>query len=703
MTATEETIRIFELKDARSVPDAIHPYDTSYKGAPLIIDNGSYQCRIGWATDQEPRIVYRNCYAKHRKDRGKKIAAETEILVANEIGNIEAVRFQLKSPHDENVVTHFEAQEIMFDYTFSHLGISTTQVDHPVILTEAFCNPNYSRQLMSELLFECYGIPSVTYCVDGLLSYHRNNHDKHDGLLVNIGNYTTHIIPILNGCADPGSSRRIRMGGLHLTKFLWRWLQLRFPQHLNAITLSRAEEVLHNHMYIAEDYMSEISKWSDVNYYEKCVRRIQLPFVAAPVSTVSVEQQRERRKEAARRLVELNAKKREEKLMEDEAELTRLIELEEAMEEFTPDEPEYQHALEEAEVTSPDDLAKKISLLHQKIEKTRQKMMQATSASTEEEEPKPKRVCEDVSPKKKADLEQWVEEVKQQWREIQARRAARRHKRQEMAKRRTAASQERMRIISQLARREKKDDNFGMRDEDWDVYKAINKEGGGSDSEEENEKLQELESALRQHSPEFLGDSTASKPTSVAENYQIQLSTEQIRIGELLFQPYMYGLEQGGITATIQYVLGLFDSTTQNRLVSNVFLTGSPSSLPGLKPRIERELLAMRPFQSHFNVSLAKNPILDAWYGARDTSEELVAVGLTRTDYLEHGGDRIRYHKDGNMFWAPLTPIAPESAPGSAVPSKETTPAPEAKPVSECIFSTDIITTVEPTGDSSSS
>lgn len=44
-----------------------------------------------------------------------------------------------------------------------------------------------------------------------------------------------------------------------------------------------------------------------------------------------------------------------------------------------------------------------------------------------------------------------------------------------MAKRRTVASQERMRIISQLARREKKDDTFGMRDEDWDVYKAINK------------------------------------------------------------------------------------------------------------------------------------------------------------------------------------------------------------------------------------
>lgn len=56
----------------------------------------------------------------------------------------------------------------------------------------------------------------------------------------------------------------------------------------------------------------------------------------------------------------------------------------------------------------------------------------------------------------------------------------------------------------------------------------VNQEGGGLDSEEENEKLQELESALRQHSPEFLGDATASKPTSLAENYQIELSTEQV-------------------------------------------------------------------------------------------------------------------------------------------------------------------------------
>lgn len=46
-----------------------------------------------------------------------------------------------------------------------------------------------------------------------------------------------------------------------------------------------------------------------------------------------------------------------------------------------------------------------------------------------------------------------------------------------MAKRRTAAGQERMRIISQLAKKEKGNDDFGMRDEDWDIYKTISKDG----------------------------------------------------------------------------------------------------------------------------------------------------------------------------------------------------------------------------------
>lgn len=36
-------------------------------------------------------------------------------------------------------------QEHMLDYTFSKLGIDTPRVDHPLLLTETLCSPDYSR------------------------------------------------------------------------------------------------------------------------------------------------------------------------------------------------------------------------------------------------------------------------------------------------------------------------------------------------------------------------------------------------------------------------------------------------------------------------------------------------------------------------------------------------------------------------------
>ena len=70
--------------------------------------------------------------------------------------------------------------------------------------------------------------------------------------------------------------------------------------------------------------------------------------------------------------------------------------------------------------------------------------------------------------------------------ELLEQRRQRRASRQELGKRRSAASQNRMRIISQLAeeavgKRSKriKEDTFGMNDDDWNVYRAIVSSGGG--------------------------------------------------------------------------------------------------------------------------------------------------------------------------------------------------------------------------------
>ena len=60
-------------------------------------------------------------------------------------------------------------------------------------------------------------------------------------LIVSCGYHTTHVQPVLDGCLHARYTRRINMGGLQIDSFMQRLLQLKYPGHLAALTLSRAE------------------------------------------------------------------------------------------------------------------------------------------------------------------------------------------------------------------------------------------------------------------------------------------------------------------------------------------------------------------------------------------------------------------------------------------------------------------------------
>ena len=106
------------------------------------------------------------------------------------------------------------------------------------------------------------------------------------------------------------------------------------------------------------------------------------------------------------------------------------------------------------------------------------------SVTDNAEPPEAKKRREDMDETERKEFDSMIKEVKAKRQELMDKRAARHLRKQQLAKRRTAASQERMRIITQLAKKSsKKDidkDNFGMEDSDWDVYKQINKDIGDS-------------------------------------------------------------------------------------------------------------------------------------------------------------------------------------------------------------------------------
>lgn len=299
-----------------------------------------------------------------------------------------------------------------------------------------------------------------------------------------------------------------------MINYLHRLLQLKYPVHVNAITISRIEELLQEHCYIAVNYIEDLRQWANLDFYEKHVKIIQLPFTVAPiVPTMTTEQKIEKKRELAKRLIEINARKREEKLIEDEELLQRLILIREMY--FYENQTQYKVALKNAEIDSFAELEKLITTTSARIERTKQKIAVAESGTQTPEE-KPVQV---PRPPPNLSLDAWLIDIKRKRTEILEKKQARRQRRQDLAKRRTAAAQERMRIISQLARKEKGTDDFGSRDEDWDIYKAISREGGDSDSEVENEKLLEYDEALRHHEPDYLAPQVEEGNT--AEQHQV--------------------------------------------------------------------------------------------------------------------------------------------------------------------------------------
>lgn len=433
-------------------------------------------------------------------------------------------------------------------------------------------------------------------------------------------------------------------------------MQMKYPVHLTAITISRMEKLVHEHCHIAVDYKEELIQWANMDYYDEHIMKIQLPYnqVTATNALLTAEQKQEKRRELALRLLEIKNRREREKLREDEQQLFVYNKLRQLYEQKKVQK--FERALEQQQIGSLEELDKLIETINSRIKKAQDRAKAAPRPSKQQEKldkmPKPP---EGVS---QAD---WLAELHSKREEILQRKQARHQQKSEQAKRHTHAAQERMRIISTLARSEKRrkangeeeDDGFGMNDNDWDVYKRINRYNDDSDSDADNEQLLECEKILSHYDANFDDGNSNQQAQSAAENYQLHFGIEEIRVPEILFQPSMIGSSEAGLAELIAFVLKLFPANEQQRLVNHVYLTGGCAKFKGLKERLAKELLEMRPFQSTFSIYEIDEPSLSAWLGAcaQARKSNFSQTLTTRKDYQEHGSEYFKEHKASNIFY----------------------------------------------------
>ncbi|TFK81227.1 actin-like ATPase domain-containing protein [Polyporus arcularius HHB13444] len=695
---------------------------------PLCIDNGSTHLRFGFCTSESPRTGL-NMVAKYKERRTNK-----PLLLFGEGIDIEGgARSQAKTPWEGDVLLNFDALENALDYAFIHLGIDTPTVDHPILMTERLASPLHSRALTSELMFEQYSVPSLAFCVDSVMSFYHNNLPSPpvpfhgDGLVVSFNTASTSVIPILDGKGLMSHAKRINWGAMQATEYLLKLIQLKYPTFPSRVSPTTCNWMLQNYCEFSPDYTALLRKLKDPLNLRASERIIQFPYTL-PVTEEKTEEElariAERKKEQGRKLQELAAKSRMEKLVQKENDLAHMLSLRERREEES--KREWADTLKEEGFANDAALEGAIKKLENDLKKARkkeaneedveegppsyplvdvpdeeldeeglkekkkQKLMKAgydarERAKREKEREREERVAEEKREEEERDrdLSGWASKLRKEQEAIMNRIKERNRRKAALTDRKSAASQARMKSIANLAaddrvpkkrRKAGGEDTFGADDADWAIYRKINAAAASSDEEDDLATLQALEQKLLAHDPSFTQEDTHASLTSqrsalmsafrpqydegdVQGKSRIHLNVERWRACEAWFSPSMAGVDSAGLGEVLQSVLARFADADKGRLVKNVFLTGGPSQFPGLVDRLHATLRPILPPEMPLEIVKAADPMLDAWRGMADfaKTDEFKSVGVTKAEYEEWGGERIKRWWGGN--WNSSVPI----------------------------------------------
>ncbi|KAK6460080.1 vacuolar targeting, actin-related protein [Scheffersomyces coipomensis] len=307
------------LRDITPPTDSEPFYGNYEQGIPIALDIGTSSFKIGLTNSDGPSNVFDSVIARYRDRK----ALKTLTIVGNDVYLDSSLKSSIKTPFDGALITNWDYMELMLDYSFEHLGVSSDngRLNNPIIMTEPVACPFSQRKNMYELLFEAYQAPKVTFGIDSLFSYHANSTGKSNGLVIGTGHESTHVIPVLNGKGILSQTRRIDWGGDQSQQFIAKLLALKYPYFPSKLNSHHTTNLFKDFCYISENYQDDLS-----NYMSMDVLESKDIVVQAPVDiTVNNEKkkteeelalQTQKRKEQGRRLQEQAQQKRIEKLIQ---------------------------------------------------------------------------------------------------------------------------------------------------------------------------------------------------------------------------------------------------------------------------------------------------------------------------------------------------------------------------------------------------
>jgi hypothetical protein len=117
-------------------------------------------------------------------------------------------------------------------------------------------------------------------------------------------------------------------------------------------------------------------------------------------------------------------------------------------------------------------------------------------------------------------------------------------------------------------------DDFGLNDEDWEIYRGIGRHNISEDEEEDQNQLNEIEAQIMEMDSNYYkyNENYININNNSLLNKYLFLGVDQFRGNELIFRPEIIGVDQAGIIEIILNILKLMNLKEQKEVCGNLFL-----------------------------------------------------------------------------------------------------------------------------------